>query len=113
MTDENPAIQLIRDRRWRWCEGMLDTRSRRLVDLDLHDGEAEPDLSDYATAGAILGLLAETGSITDVVRERGEWIVAVDLSGRLQGYVAPSLGEAAAWALLAYWADADSPRISA
>jgi len=113
MSDEDPALQLIRDRRWRWCEGMRDSRGRRLVDLDLHDGQAEPDLSDYATAGALIGLLAELGSITDVVRERDEWIVAVNLSGRLQGYIAPTLGEAAAWALLAVWADADSPRISA
>jgi len=113
MTDEDPAVQLIRDARWRWCEGMRDLRGRRLVDLDLHDGRSEPDLSDYATAGALLGLIAQTGSLTDVVRQGGEWIVAVDLSGRLQGYIAPTLGEAAAWALLAFWADVDSPRISA
>jgi len=113
MTDEDPAQQLVRDRRWHWREGMRDVRGRRLVDLDLHDGSSEPDLTDYATAGAILGLLADTDSITDVVRDNGEWIVAVDLSGRLQGYIAPTLGEAAAWALLAFWDDADNPTISA
>mgnify|MGYP007046961981 CR=1 FL=1 len=113
MTDEDPAQQLVRDSRWVWCEGMKDLRGRRLVDLDLHDGSSEPDLADYATAGAIIGLLEATGSVTDIVREGGEWIVAVDLSGHLQGYIAPTLGEAAAWALLAYWDDFDSPSIIA
>jgi hypothetical protein len=92
---------------------MLDGRGRRIVDLDLHDGGSEPDLSDYATAGAILGLLNETVALTDVVLEQGEWIVAVDLSGLLQGYIASTLGDAAAWALLAYWDDVDRPTITA
>ncbi len=92
---------------------MRDARGRRLVDLDLHDGGSEPDLADYATAGAVLGLLADAGCVTDIVREQGEWIVAVNLSGRLQGYIAGTLGEAAAWALLAYWDDQDRPTINA
>jgi len=63
---------------------------------------AIPDLTDFATAGAILGLLDEMGALTDVVRT-DEWIVAVRAGVAVQGYIAETLGEAAAWAMLACW----------
>lgn len=97
----DPAEQLIDNPYFRWCEGMRDARGRRIVDVELYDGESLPDLTDYPTAGALLGLLAEAGKLTDVVRQDGIWIVAVEVGEDVQGYAADLLGEAAAWALLA------------
>lgn len=98
---EDPAERLAEHPRFRWSEGMRDRQGRRVVDLDLWDGGV-PDLDDFPTAGALLGLLDETGILTDVVRESDHWIVAVELPGTgLQGWAADTLGEAAAWALLA------------
>ncbi|HHO51604.1 MAG TPA: hypothetical protein ENK18_12200 [Deltaproteobacteria bacterium] len=99
------AEQIVHHPRWSWREGMADAQGVRVVDLDLWTGsDALPDLSDFATAGVLLGVLTETGLFTDVVLQDGEWIVAVDLPGEgLQGWAADTLGEAAAWALLAAW----------
>lgn len=101
MDIEDPAEQIIRHPWFRWCEGMRDQRGRRIVDLELFDGEGLPDLADMPTAGALLGLMAERDRLTDVVREGDDWIVAVKLGEDLQGYAAGTLGEAAAWAMLA------------
>lgn len=103
MGDLDPAVRLVADLRWKWREGMRDRLGRRIVDLDLHDGRSEPDLADLPTGGALLGVLDEARALTDVVRTPDEWIVAVDLNGKIQGYAADHLGEAAAWALLAVW----------
>lgn len=90
--------------RFRWREGMRDRRGLRVVELDLWDGDAPPDLADLPTAGALLGLLDELGALTDVVREGGEWIVAVETPEEgLQGWASDELGEAAAYALFAAW----------
>ncbi len=99
------AEQIARHPRWRWREGMADTNGVRVVDLELWTGaDALPDLADFATAGVMIGILTETGLFTDVVLQEGEWIVAVNLPGEgLQGWAADTLGEAAAWALIAAW----------
>jgi hypothetical protein len=90
--------------RWRWCEGMRDRRGVRIVDLELWDGTEPPDLTDPATAGVMLGLLADMGLLSDVVRQDGAWIVAVDLpEDGLQGWIGDTMGEAAGWAMLAAW----------
>ncbi len=99
------AQQLVQDHRWTWRVGMQDTSGVRVVDLDLWDGaDALPDLTDYATAGCLLGVLAETGMLTDVVLQDDLWIVAVNLPDEgLQGWAADELGAAAGWALIAVW----------
>lgn len=99
------AQQLIAHPRWSWREGMLDVSGVRVVDLDLWKAEgALPDLSDWATAGALLGVLAETGLLTDVVLQDNEWIVAVNMPVEgLQGWAADELGAAVGYALLAAW----------
>lgn len=101
MEPGNPAEQVLESSLFRWCEGMRDARARRIVDVELYDKQSTPDLSDFPTAGAMLGLLAEAGLLTDVVLQDGVWIVAVLVGEDVQGYAAESLGEAAAWALLA------------
>ena len=96
--------------RFTWQEGMRDRRGLRVVELDLWDGAAAPDLTDWPTAGCLLGALAQTGRLTDVVRQGEEWIVAVDLPETgVQGWAADELGEAAAWALLGLWDALDHP----
>jgi hypothetical protein len=102
----DPAELLIEHSNWTWSEGMRDRLGRRIVDLDLHDGRVPPDLADWATAGLLLGRLAEAGVLSDVVHEADEWIVAVEIEGELRGYAADTVGDAAAWALLALWGDA-------
>ena len=39
----------------------------------------------------------------DFLKQDGEWIVAIDVGEWLQGYAAVTVGEAAAWALVAWW----------
>ena len=98
------AITLSKHPNFRWREGMRDTRGLRVVELDLWDAAAPPDLADPATGGCLLAALDETGRLTDVVREGGEWIVAVDLpQDGLYGWAADTLAEAAAYALLGLW----------
>ena len=99
------AEQLIDHPRWEWREGMLGIDGVRVVDLSLWTGsEVLPNLDDYPTAGALLGLLAELGVLSDVVIQDEDWIVAVDLpDSGLQGLAAESLGEAAGWALITAW----------
>ena len=103
---EELAERVASHPRWTWREGMRDTQGVRVVDLDLWDGSrAVPDLRDDATAGVLLGILAESGLLTDVVRQDNEWIVAVELPETgLQGWAADTLGEAAAYALVEVWA---------
>ncbi|MEQ1564771.1 MAG: hypothetical protein ABMA64_03950 [Myxococcota bacterium] len=106
MSDDEPSLslQLLVHPRFRWREGMRDERGVRLVELDLWDGTDPPDLADPATAGVLLQVLAETGLLTDVVRDAGEWIVAVELpEDGVQGYASDILGEAACYALLQAW----------
>jgi hypothetical protein len=96
--------QLRAHPRWAWREGMRDRRGVRIVDLELWDGAEPPDLADDATAGVLLGMLAEMGLLSDVVRQDGSWIVAVDLpEDGLQGWMGDTLGEAAGYAMLAAW----------
>jgi hypothetical protein len=83
---------------------MRDQRGLRVVELDLWDGLAPPDLADFPTAGAILGLIDETGRLSDVVKQGPTWIVAVvQPDDELQGYAGDTLGEAAAWAFVYLW----------
>jgi hypothetical protein len=89
---------------------MRDRRGLRVVELDLWGGAEALDLRDAATAGILLQLLAETGLLTDVVRDSGEWIVAVELpEDGVQGWASDQLGEAACYALLEAWAVLDAP----
>jgi hypothetical protein len=69
---------------------------------------APPDLEDFATAGRILELIDEYHVLSDVVRYPDQWIVAVAFGKDLRGYIADSLGEAAAWALLVVWDRVDT-----
>ena len=108
VTDDEPADQLFAHERFRWGEAMRDARGIRVVDLDLWDPKSPPDLRDLGTAGVLIGQLDETGFLSDIVKQDGEWIVAVELDGDLRGFAANTLGEAAAWALLAVW-DASEP----
>lgn len=92
---------------------MLDRFGGRLVlDQWKHPAIEAPDakrgvnLADPGTAGVLLALLDEEGAVTDVVRAEEGWIVAIhDGAGDVQGFVAETLGEAAAWALLAWWGE--------
>ncbi|MBX2800899.1 MAG: hypothetical protein KTR31_24675 [Myxococcales bacterium] len=99
------ATQIATHPNWQWREGMSDHKKRRVVELDLWDGtDAIPDLGDFATAGAMLALLFETGRLTDVVVQDGEWIVAVEVPGEgVQGWAADTFGEAVAYGLLVAW----------
>lgn len=110
---DDPAEQLRKHRHFAWREGMRDQRGLRVVELDLWDGLAPPDLTDLPTAGALLGVLDETGRLTDVVKQGAEWIVAVELpDDGLQGWAADTLGEAAAYALLHLWDALDGEAVS-
>ena len=107
----DPATELLAHPRFRWREGMRDRRGVRVIDLELLEGMQPPDLDDWPTAGALLGMLEETGRFTDVVRQEAEFVVAVDLPpDGVQGWAGESLGEAAALALLGLWEvlDADA-----
>ena len=103
LTDDDPGEQLFAHPRFVWGEGMRDRRGVRIVDLGLWEAEAPPDLGDPGTAGVLIAQLDETGVLSDIVKQDGEWIVAIDVGEGLQGYAAETLGEAAAWALLAWW----------
>lgn len=104
MSDGDLAAQLLSHPRFAWREGMRDVRGVRVAELDLWRGTDPPDLSDPATGGILLYMLADTGLLTDVVRDEGEWIVAVELPEEgVQGWAADHLGEAAAYALLEAW----------
>ena len=105
----DPAAELLSHPRFRWREGMRDRRGVRVVDLELLDAMDAPDLSDWPTVGAVLGMLDETGRFTDVVRQEGEFVVAVDLPpDGVQGWAGDTLGEAAALALLGLWEALDA-----
>lgn len=98
------AEELVQHPNWQWREGMRDTTGARVVDLELWNPVGRlPDLTDWATAGAMLGLLAESGALTDVVLQEDEWIVAVDMGEGPQGWAADQLGAAAGYAMLAAW----------
>lgn len=107
--DENPAVRLAGHPRFAWRDGMRDHHGARCVGAGpaLSDsGElGVPDLADDATAGILLGQLAADGTLTDVVRQDDEWIVAVDYGEGVEGYVGATMGEAAAWATLATWGE--------
>lgn len=107
------AEQLVAEPRWEWKEGMRASDGVRVVDLALWTGsDLLPDLDDYPTAGALLGILAALGVLSDVVIQEDDWIVAVELEDSgLQGWAAATLGEAAGWALLAAWGATSAPRL--
>ncbi len=107
------AEQLVEDPRWEWKDGMRATDGVRVVDVALWTaGNLLPDLDDFPTAGAILGVLADMGVLSDVVIQDEDWIVAVELpESGLQGWAGSSLGEAAGWALLAAWGSVAAPRL--
>ncbi|MEN0061607.1 MAG: hypothetical protein AAGA48_05620 [Myxococcota bacterium] len=105
------AQQLVAHPRWSWREGMRASDGVRVVDLDLWSpNETLPDLDDFPTAGAMLGMLAELGTLSDVVVQGEDWIVAVELpQSGVQGWAAGTLGEAAGWALIAAWGALPAP----
>jgi hypothetical protein len=113
MNRRDPSLWLSSHPNFRWRDGMLDRYGARLVlDTWKHPAVDAPghdkglNLADPATAGVLLALLDEEGAITDVVRDEEGWIVAILAEGdRIEGYVAETLGEAAAWALLAWWGE--------
>ncbi|MCB9678740.1 MAG: hypothetical protein H6737_26795 [Alphaproteobacteria bacterium] len=112
MQDRDPARWLARHPRFRWKDGMLDRLGARLVldawkhpSIEAPTGENGPNLSDPATGGVLLSILDEEGLLTDVVRDQGGWIVAIRTPEGIEGYFADTLGEAAAWALLAGWGE--------
>jgi hypothetical protein len=85
--------------------GRLVTDAFKHPTADLPAAGVPPNLADCATAGVILEILDSEGLLTDVVREADCWIVAIRQDGDIQGYAADTLGEAAAWALLAGWGE--------
>lgn len=101
--DDELRTRLVEESHWRWVPGMVDTAGRRVVAPEDVPGDAIPDLDDWATVGALLGLIAAHDALSDVVRDGPDWVVAVHIDGDLSGYAAETLGEAAAWALLAVW----------
>ena len=110
MRDESdPATLLIDHARFAWLEGMCSRDGRRVVETG--KGHDSIDLSDMPTAGALLGVIDGMGRLTDVVRQDGEWIVAIRCGDELQGYAADNLGEAAAWALLELWGAEDDAAV--
>ena len=112
MDSHDPAERLARHPRFQWRDGMLDRLGARLVldgwrhcSTEDPDEAGVPNLADPGTAGALLAVLDSEGLLTDVVREESGWIVAIRTEDGLAGYIADSLGEAAAWALLAGWGE--------
>ncbi len=112
MDDTDPAVRLARHPRFGWRDGMLDRLGARLVldaykhpSVDLPTRHQLPNLADPATGGVLLSILDDEGLLTDVVRDMGGWIVAIRTPDGVQGYLADTLGEAAAWALLAAWGE--------
>lgn len=108
----DPAERLVLHPRFEWRDGMLDRLGARLVldswkhcTTETPDGKGVLNLADPATAGVLLAVLDSEGLLTDVVREEAGWIVAIRTEDGLEGYIADSLGEAAAWALLAGWGE--------
>ena len=100
------AGMLLEHPNWAWQAGMrMCTRDDEV--LGYYDGSlpegAWPDLSAFATGGALLGVLDGLGILVDVAREAEEWIVAVETPEGLKGWAADTLPEAAAWALLQNW----------
>jgi hypothetical protein len=100
------AGMLVDHPNWAWAPGMrMRTADERV--LGWFDGAlpepAWPDLGDFATGGALLGVLDALGILVDVAREGEEWIVAVETEEGLKGWAADTLAEAAGWALLQSW----------
>jgi len=105
--NDDPALLLLNHEHWLWRPGAADTAGNRVMDPADFPANSPPDLDDAATVGVIVGLLAEAGALSDICREGVDWIVAVEHSHGLRGYAATALGEAAAWALLHVWDDAN------
>lgn len=103
MGDVELARRVVEQPGWRWVPGMADHEGNRVLDPATVGAESLPDLDDWATAGAILGIIASYDALTDVVRDGTDWIVAVAIGGDISGYAADTLGEAAVWALMAVW----------
>jgi hypothetical protein len=133
MTAAEVARALVEHRQFKWLPGMvaiLDIGSpyeeRVRVDAVDADGvwivdsdtnyrlaldsralawvEASADLSDPATAGALLPLLAATGRLWNVQPLGDEWSVSITVGiGGMQGFRCGSLGEALGRALLVAW----------
>jgi len=108
----DPASRLVCHPEWGWRDGMLDQLGGRLMSNNWTHPTTEPpavsvrpNLRDPATAGVLLAILDEYGLLTDVVKFEGQWVVAIDRGTGPIGYAADTMGEAAAWALLAVWGD--------
>jgi hypothetical protein len=103
--DEPEALprRLAEQPGWQWLPGMLTHAGLRVTEGADVPADALPDLADWPTVGALLGMIAAFGALTDVVHGPDGWIVAVEIEGDITGYAADVPGEAAAWALLAVW----------
>ena len=98
---------LVPHSRWEWTEGMR-MRTPQEVDLGYYMGgelpeNVWPDLEDFGTGGALLGVIDRMGILVDVAREGQEWIVAIEMADGLRGWVGMTLAEAAGWAMLQQW----------
>ncbi|MBA2322075.1 MAG: hypothetical protein H0V89_13090 [Deltaproteobacteria bacterium] len=95
------ARRLVDEPAWQWMPGMRTLGGDRLVEGRMAATDALPDLGDWPTVGALLGIIAGYRAFTDLIHGPEGWIVAVEIDGDVTGYAADTPGEAAAWALLA------------
>ncbi len=109
MTDEEDeerdalSLRLTEEPGWQWHPGMLTLDGVRLQVGSEAPVDSLPDLTDWPTVGAILGILSSYGAFSDLIHSADGWIAAVEIDGDVTGYAADTPGEAAAWALLAVW----------
>ncbi len=107
MTEEQIELarQVLATGRFEWRPGMRFTDDTGGV-LGRYEGGAPPaanvlpDLSDPATAGALVDFLDGVTPIVDIAKEGDEWIVAVETAEGLKGWIGATLGEATCWAFL-------------
>lgn len=91
---------------------MLDRHGARLVlDSWIHPAVEAPaasvpiNLADPSTGGVLLACLDDEGALSEVIRVEDGWVVAIRVGDDVAGFQGDSLGEAAAWALLALWGE--------
>jgi hypothetical protein len=106
MSDSNElAEELVAHPNWLWVDGMQRLGAQGPIGRYPDATEGLPDLSDFPTGGALMGVIDALGVLVDVAREDDGFIVAVETSEGLKGWLGDTLGEAAGWALIEVWAD--------
>ena len=68
--DDELRTRLVEESHWRWVPGMVDTAGRRVVAPEEVPGDAIPDLDDWATVGALLGLIAAHDALSETLTEK-------------------------------------------